>query len=146
MFDPIRYIYSNAKQRCTNPKNKSYKDYGGRGIKFLFDSLQEFKEELGERPEGYTLDRIDNDGNYEKGNVRWASRSVQMQNRRVLSSNKTGTTGVHQYKCISKGKEYTYWRARGLDIFGKRINLYSGQDLEEAKEVMQFYLELRWIR
>ena len=144
MFDPMRVVYSSAKQRCTNPKHKSYKDYGGRGIQFKFTSLKEFKEVLGDRPLGYTLDRINNDGHYEKGNVRWATRSTQSQNRRILSSNKTGITGVYKYTCISKGKPYSYWRARGLDIFGKRVILYSGQSLEEAKEVMNFYKELKW--
>lgn len=76
------HSWSGASARCNNPKDKRYKDYGGRGIKFLFDSFEDFFEELGPRPEGTTLNRIDNDGNYEPGNVEWATLSKQAQNRR----------------------------------------------------------------
>jgi hypothetical protein len=74
--------YTNARQRCTNPKNTYYEDYGGRGIKFLFTNIQQFFAELGPRPEGKTLDRIDNNGNYEVGNVRWSTPTQQANNRR----------------------------------------------------------------
>jgi hypothetical protein len=74
--------YHHAKCRCNNPRHRNYKDYGGRGILFLFTSFEEFYAELGPRPNGRTLDRIENDGNYEPGNVRWATRSQQQYNRR----------------------------------------------------------------
>lgn len=77
-------IYSDAKRRCQNPTREQYKDYGGRGIKFLFSSFGEFIEELGLRPSPlHTLDRIDNEGHYEKGNVRWATQDVQNRNQRT---------------------------------------------------------------
>jgi hypothetical protein len=73
-----------ARQRCTNPNHVSYKNYGGRGIEFRFESFKEFIEEIGLRPSPeLTLDRIDNDGHYEAGNVRWATRLEQNSNRRV---------------------------------------------------------------
>ena len=75
--------YSHAKQRCTNNRDKDYKDYGGRGIEFKFKSFEEFYKELGPRPTGMSLDRKDNDGNYEKGNVRWATMLTQCSNRRT---------------------------------------------------------------
>ena len=74
--------YTNARQRCTNPNNEYYKAYGGRGIKFMFTSVKQLFEELGPRPKGKTLDRKDNDGNYEIGNVRWATPKQQANNRR----------------------------------------------------------------
>lgn len=73
-------IYHQAKRRCTNPSYPRYDRYGGRGIEFRFGSYEEFIAELGPRPEGMTLDRINPDGHYEPGNVRWASWSEQRRN------------------------------------------------------------------
>ncbi|HWY36734.1 MAG TPA: hypothetical protein VNX68_18965, partial [Nitrosopumilaceae archaeon] len=70
-------------QRCTNPKKDGYDRYGGRGIKVLFPSFKAFLKEVGERPsQKYSIDRINNDGNYEPGNVRWATAEQQASNRR----------------------------------------------------------------
>lgn len=77
--------YHAAKKRCTNPKFKQFADYGGRGIEFRFKSFEEFFAEVGPRPEpkfSYSLERIDNDGHYERGNVRWATKEQQARNRR----------------------------------------------------------------
>jgi hypothetical protein len=74
--------YSQAKSRCQCPTNARYKDYGGRGIKFLFTSFAQFFAELGVCPLARTLDRINNDGNYEPGNVRWATNDEQVASRR----------------------------------------------------------------
>jgi hypothetical protein len=79
---PEYRAYIDAKSRCTNPNAVRYYTHGGRGIKFLFTSFDEFITALGPRPEGMTLDRIDNDGHYEPSNVRWATPSQQMSNRR----------------------------------------------------------------
>jgi hypothetical protein len=77
-----------AKGRCRNPNNDRYEDYGGRGIKFLFHSFQEFLVHIGPRPADRSLDRINNDGHYEMGNVRWATRSQQARNARHWYYNK----------------------------------------------------------
>lgn len=83
---PYYHICSGIFHRCNNPKAKSYKNYGGRGIKcfWTLEQIPEmitYLETLGEKPDGYSLDRINNDGNYEPGNLRWASRKEQAQNR-----------------------------------------------------------------
>lgn len=76
--------YCSARQRCENPNMPQWERYGGRGIKFLFASFEEFFAELGPRPSSHhSLDRFpNNDGHYEVGNVRWATRSQQMTNCR----------------------------------------------------------------
>ena len=76
--------FSQAKQRCTNPNVSRFHHYGGRGIKFLFNDFEEFLAHIGPRPgKEYSLDRINNEGNYEPGNVRWETLKNQNRNKRT---------------------------------------------------------------
>ncbi len=84
-----------AKNRCNNPRYGGYENYGGRGVRFLFISFEEFFAELGPRPPGLTLDRKNNDGDYRPGNIRWATRSEQNRNQR---QRKRGSDGKFQKK------------------------------------------------
>ena len=80
---PEYNAYRAARQRSRYPKSKFFEYYGGRGIEFRFTSFEQFLAELGLRPsEKYSVDRIDNNGHYEPGNVRWATREEQQANQR----------------------------------------------------------------
>lgn len=77
-------IWQGMKDRCLNKKSPYYFRYGGRGITVCKEWLnfKKFNEDMGEKPLGYSLDRIDNNGNYCKENCRWASSETQNNNSR----------------------------------------------------------------
>lgn len=83
---PEYQAWCSIKKRCLNPSNISWPDYGGRGITICDawrDSFDVFFAYVGRRPSpNHSIDRINNDGNYEPGNVRWATRSEQQNNKR----------------------------------------------------------------
>ena len=123
------YAYRDAKKRCNTKTDRRYSDYGGRGIKFLFSSFAEFFDCLGPAPTGYSIDRIDNNSHYMRGNVRWTTRSKQQQNKRVPKNNKYGIIGVVQHN----GKELvTETFVAHIKRKGRMIHLYCGPDFFEA--------------
>lgn len=86
---PVEYrTLQSMKQRCYNPKYPAYKNYGGRGIKVcerwldIKNGFKNFLEDMGEKPKGLSIDRINNNGNYEPNNCRWADVYTQLKNRR----------------------------------------------------------------
>lgn len=81
----LREVYSKINYRCKNPKCPAYKDYGARGIENKFESFEEFfgyiTKELNINPQKLTIDRIDNNGNYEYGNIRFVTKAKNNQNK-----------------------------------------------------------------
>lgn len=123
---PLYSTWAGVKQRTSDPNTVGYPNYGGRGIKMCdrwlgpygFDN---FLKDMGERPPNYTLDRIDNDGDYSPENCRWATGHQQCANRR----NNNEIVGVSWCKRGNK------WRAQ-MDVKGKHINLGQFTNYEDA--------------
>lgn len=87
---PLYIVWAQMIKRCERPGDRSYKYYGARGIRVCArwrNSFSAFLADVGDRPApGMSLDRKDNDGDYEPGNVRWATKSDQAKNRRPQRS------------------------------------------------------------
>lgn len=129
---PTHSTWNNMIQRCTNEKSNQYVDYGERGISVTekWRKFDGFLEDMGIKPEGMTLERVDVNGNYCKENCIWADRYTQSVNRRKFKNNKSGKTGVYWNKRSDK------WAARitvnAVDIF---LGYY--EDLELAIHVRE---------
>jgi len=83
--DPVYMTWQSMLMRCSNPKTNGYSNYGGRGITVCerWHNFENFLADVGEHPgPGFTLDRIDVNGNYEPGNIRWSTLKAQANNRR----------------------------------------------------------------
>lgn len=83
-YSKEHHIWREMRQRCNNRKAKDYRYYGGQGVTVCerWSKFENFYADMGPKPEGLTLDRINPFGNYEPSNCRWASRMVQAQNTR----------------------------------------------------------------
>lgn len=126
-LERIKNIHHAMKQRCYYAKHEAYKRYGGRGISVCdeWKSIKAFRDwavKNGYRDD-LTLDRINNDGNYEPSNCRWVTPRAQAANRRTKSN--TGVVGVHYDK--SKNRYSALIR-----IDGKLLHLGECRTLEEA--------------
>lgn len=116
--------------RCSNPHDPAYARYGGRGILVCgrWKDFRNFYSDMGPRPEGMTLDRIDNDRGYEPANCRWADRFTQSRNRR-------GT----KFYDVAGGRHTALDLAKlsGLPYDCVRKRLYSGWSPEDAITIPQ---------
>ena len=130
---PEYEVWSAMIQRCHNPKNKKYADYGGRGIfvcrrwRYSFAS---FIADMGRRPPGkLTVQRVDNDAGYKPSNCVWATHREQCTNRRMRSDNSTGVPGV------SYRKNRRVYDVR-IVVDGRRLHIAAVKTLAEAKVLL----------
>lgn len=112
--------WGSMKARCTNRKNLRWQDYGGRGIVVCdrwIHSFESFLEDMGEKPEGLTLDRIDVNGNYEKSNCRWATRKEQRANQRpaMPKMNEEALTHLDRVRAMAERKRLGFLRSSTRD-------------------------------
>ena len=127
-------------QRCTNPKNRQWPDYAGRGITVCerWKKFSQFYEDVGPRPSSqHSLDRINNDGNYEPSNCRWGTDEQQATNKRnnrhIVFNGRTMTLsqwakelGIHTTGLRMRLKKWTIERALTTPRSQKHIHHFSG--------------------
>jgi len=122
--------WAHMKERCANPNNKDFLDYGGRGIGIKKEWLvfESFFADMGLKAHpDLTIERVDNEKGYSKENCIWASRVVQSRNQRIPKNNTSGYAGV--YFCKKSNSHRSY-----IDVGGHRIHLGFFPTIEEAIE------------
>lgn len=126
---PLYGVWGAMRQRCNNPNHKHYHHYGWRGIRICerWDDFALFLEDMGERPSPkHSLDRIDVDGNYEPGNVRWATPQEQRRNTR-------GTYRPAGLTALGRTQTIDEWADEfGINRLTLRYRLRSGWPVAEA--------------
>ncbi len=123
--------YISARHHCTYKGSVNWPHYGGRGIQFRFKNFEEWAQELGPCPKGYFLDRIDPEGHYEKGNVRWVPRWVSTHNRRKYIKSDLSQKSHSNFRGVWKSG--TGWAAL-VQYQGKRFYLGTfSNEIDAAK-------------
>lgn len=128
------YAWRGIKQRCFNVTNKDYKNYGARGITVCDRWLKfdNFIKDMGMKPSPkHSIDRIDNNGNYEPSNCRWATKTAQVVNRRKFKNKLSKYVGVTFNKTVNK------WQAQ-ISMDGKPtyLGIFSNE-LDAAKAYIE---------
>lgn len=124
-YTKLYRTWASMKDRCTNKRSKEYKRYGGRGIELCkrWMSFENFYKDMGDRPDGLSLDRIDNNKGYSPSNCRWATASQQSRN----TSRNINLTHMGKTMCLSDWSKYV-----GITKASLRKRLLSGKTVEVA--------------
>lgn len=124
-YTKLYRTWASMKDRCTNKRSKEYKSYGGRGIELCkrWMGFDNFYRDMGERPDGLSLDRIDNNKGYSPSNCRWATASQQSRN----TSRNINLTHMGKTMCLSDWSKYV-----GITKASLRKRLLSGKTVEMA--------------
>lgn len=127
-MSPEYLSWSNMHTRCKNKNSPSYCSYGKRGISVYkkWNKFENFLADMGEKPSPeHSLERKENDGNYEPNNCKWATVEEQARNKRLYANNKSGHRGISRIK--KNGK----WQAT-IGVKGKSIYLGEYTDIQDA--------------
>jgi hypothetical protein len=134
---PTYSSWANMKRRCDLPTSTQYKYYGGRGIRYCerWASFANFLDDMGERPERMTLDRIDPNGNYEPSNCRWLNNDDQKRNKR----------SVPIYEHNGKRMTLPQWAEEtGIKYWTLRYRMNNGWSFEDAISLRPLDPAVRW--
>lgn len=134
-------IYKQMIDRCYNPKSSGYLDYGGAGVVVCGRWLESdvgvlnFIEDMGERPEGLSLNRVNGARVYSKETCEWATLSVQAFDQKIRKSNKSGATGVRQ---IPSGKWVAEIDCNGRKYLGSFLTFEEAVNARRCAELKYF--------
>ena len=128
------------KRRCCDKNYRNWKYWGGRGITVchLWKTFVNFFADMGERPKGLSLDRIDTNGNYEPNNCRWVTHTQQVRNTRIYKTNTSGAKGVCWFKDRRKWHSY-------ISVNSKIINLGYFETIAQAAAARQAGVLKYWL-
>jgi hypothetical protein len=135
----IYFTWGRMIQRCLSPNYHSYYLWGGRGIKVCDEwrDFRNFYRDMGDIPDGYSLDRIDNNGNYCKANCRWATpREQRINNRHVIMVSVNGDS-----RCLKDWAKFLGMHYKNLH---ERYTRNGQKEIDKLKEkIMEAFLELQ---
>jgi hypothetical protein len=138
-YHPLYGAWKSMRGRCMNKSHPRYSDWGGRGIKICqrWHDFAMFVKDMGERPDGHSLDRIDNNGDYCPENCKWSSPSEQNKNQRVRKDSVLGIKGV--------SKKASGYQAR-IYVDSKSIHLGVYEKLEDAVRAVELKTNFQKLR
>lgn len=133
------HVWSAIIQRCTNPKNPGWNNYGGRGVTVCERWLEfaAFYADMGDPPPDMSIERVDNNAGYSPENCRWATWVEQSRNKRPHTGNASGVRGVS--KCVTTGKWRAQLRVCSKSVWGGRFDT-----VEEAAACRRALEEQHW--